>query len=87
MDLVLSAEPQDAPIEQLVVERAERQPIVQVIRAVKIDPPDVGSLDTDGRASQRCVESAEGTRLLPILKDATPPLGTPFCATRGSLCA
>jgi len=60
-----------------VVQAAQCQPVVRLVRAVEREPPYVGGVDADGRAEDLAVEPAEGALPVPCLDDRLAPEGDP----------
>lgn len=67
-----------AAIQELVMERAEDQFVVEIVRSIEVEPADVGRSYADWRAARRAVVAAEGRRTIPRGNDLTAPARVPF---------
>ncbi len=81
-DPVAVVEPKNASVEQLVVEHAQRQPVVEVVRAVESEPADVRRLQPDRDACDLAVVTAEGALPVPGVDDGHPPRRVPQARAR-----
>ena len=50
---------EDTSIKKLVMQGAQSQSVVHVVRPFEVEPPDVGRLNADGTAASTSVEAAE----------------------------
>jgi hypothetical protein len=74
-------EAKHADIEQLVVEHAQSQSVVERIRAVEGEPADMCRLDADAGTSELSVVTAEGALPVPCLQYCGAPAGITAAAT------
>jgi len=71
-----------ATVKKLVVQGTKSHAVVQVIGSAKVEPPDVGRLETYRRRTELSVIAAEGALAIPGFKDREWPRrrsSSPFC--------
>ncbi|MCW2642975.1 MAG: hypothetical protein JWP76_5281, partial [Dactylosporangium sp.] len=73
MDSLQGVESQHAEVEQLVVQHAQRQPVIGVVGAVEGEPANVRGFDADRGAPELPVVATEGALAVPCLQDGGPP--------------
>ena len=78
-----------AAIQELVMKRAERQSVIEIVRSLEVEPANMGRFDADGCATKRTVVTAKCTRSIPRSKDPATPVSVPLpqhdrgCRCRG----
>lgn len=72
-------------VQQFVVQRAERETVVQIVRAAVREPPNVGCVDADGITTELPIKTAEGALPVPGSEDGHRPVAgsTPPCGSWG----
>jgi hypothetical protein len=79
-DIVVQTE--HVAFEKLVVQRAERQAVVQGVGTVQLEPPDMSRLQPHRHTAGHAVEAAERALAVPGLQDGGGPYGTPAAVRR-----
>src|SRR4051794_33700466 len=74
-DDVVAVQAQHASVEQLVMQGAESESVVEVVRAAELEPADVRCLNADDASAGGTVEAAERTVSVPSFDDRGGPRG------------